>query len=231
MNYIKNVIKYIFKKNRTLMLVSSFIVFWVPVVLFSKIAGEILEKRPIGTDITIMNVIHDQATFLYDQIFIFITNLGSVWVILPVTLVVLAYLLYKKQHQNALILFSGVGGAAIANLVLKLIFHRDRPNLWHLVITETGYSFPSGHAMMSSALILSIVFIVWKTRWRWSALIVGSILIGAIGLSRIYLGVHYPTDVVAGWSISLVWVFIVSVSIKSLSSGLHPKITAKKISI
>jgi undecaprenyl-diphosphatase len=89
------------------------------------------------------------------------------------------------------------------------------------VITETGYSFPSGHAMLSSALILSVVFIIWKTRFRWVGVIIGAILIGLIGLSRVYLGVHFPTDIVAGWSVSFVWVFIVLVVTKSLSIELR----------
>jgi undecaprenyl-diphosphatase len=70
--------------------------------------------------------------------------------------------------------------------------------------------------MLSSALVFSIVFIIWKTRYRWTGIIIGAIFIGLIGLSRVYLGVHYPTDIVAGWSVSLIWVFIVLVVTKSL---------------
>lgn len=217
------------KNNKAFYLLILFVLFWTPVVVFSKIAGEIIEKQPIGIDISILNAIHQQATPFFDQFFLFITNMANVEVILPFTLVILAYFIYKKQRQNALILLSSVGGAAVANFVLKLLFHRNRPSLWHLLITETGYSFPSGHAMLSSALVLSIIFIIWKTRLRWPVLIIGIILVGLIGLSRVYLGVHYPTDVIAGWSVSLVWVIIVLISIRYLSVNDFNRHRAKTI--
>ncbi len=223
MIYQKNSSKQRPVKHNILLLVAAFFIFWTPVIIFSKIAGEVIEKEPIGIDYTILHAIHDQATPLLDQAFIFITNLGSAETIIIVTLLIFAYLLYKRQRQNALILFASVSGAAVANLILKALFHRIRPSLWNLVITETGYSFPSGHAMLSSALILSIIFIIWKTRWRWPGLVAGVLLIGLIGLSRLYLGVHYPTDIIAGWSVSILWLLIVLVITKNLSIKLHNK--------
>ena len=110
-----------------------------------------------------------------------------------------------------------VGGAAVANLVLKLLFHRDRPSLWHPSVVETSFSFPSGHAMLSAALILSIIFIVWKTRLRLASIVIGSILILLIGTSRLYLGVHYPSDVAAGWCASLAWIVVVVAVINQLA--------------
>ena len=211
------------KMYKTWQLGLAFILFWTPVVIFLKIAGEIVERQPIKTDISILELIHRQASPTLDSIFLFFTTIGSVEYILPITLALLTYLIYRKRRHSALILFFGVGGAAAANLILKSLFHRDRPAFWQSLITETGYSFPSGHAMLSAALVLCVVAIVWRTKWRVPAIIIGGLVVFMIGLSRLYLGVHYPTDVVAGWSVSAIWVGIVVIVVHGILYEYHQK--------
>lgn len=201
----------------------ALILFWTPVVIFLRIAGEIIEHQSIKFDVLILDWIHKQASPVLDVIFMFFTTLGNVEYMLPITLVILAYLLYKRRRHSALILFFGVGGAAAANLVLKSLFHRDRPAFWQSLITETGYSFPSGHAMLSAALVLCIIAIIWRTKWRVPAIIIGGLGIVMIGLSRLYLGVHYPTDIIAGWSVSAIWVGIVVIVMSGVSYEYHKK--------
>lgn len=210
----KTTITKLFKDYKTSQLVVAFILFWSPVIVFLKIAGEILERQPIGIDTQILTWIHSGATPALDAIFFFITSSGNIESILPITLLIILFCVYKNQRINALIVTFGVGGAAAANVILKMLFQRDRPVFWQSLITETGYSFPSGHAMVSSALILCIIALLWKTKWRCVSIIVGAIIVALIGYSRLYLGVHYPTDIVAGWSVSAAWVattlFVVS---------------------
>lgn len=208
-------------KNKTFLLIGAFFVFWLPVIFFLRIAGEVIEKEPIALDLSILNAIHTYANSFNDYLFFIITTMGSVNVILPVTLLILAYFIYKKQRQNALILAAGVGGAAVANLILKSLFQRERPSLWYPLVTESSYSFPSGHAMISAAFVMCMVLIFWKTRWRWLTIIGGAVLTVLIGLSRMYFGVHYPTDVIAGWCASMVWVFIVFIIVKEISYKFH----------
>jgi undecaprenyl-diphosphatase len=196
-------------KKRIPLLLALLVVFWTPVIIFLKISGEIIEREPIYLDNSILFWIHSQATATYDHIFFVITTMGNVEFLGPFTLLVVGLFWYKKQHLNALIVFTSVAGAAIANVVLKLLFHRDRPVLWQSMIHETGYSFPSGHAMLSTALLLSLIFIAWNTKARWWALAGGIVLICLVGISRLYMGVHYPTDIVAGWCASSLWVSVV----------------------
>jgi membrane-associated phospholipid phosphatase len=198
-------------QRRTPLMIVALVLFWVPVIVFSKLAGEIIEKEPIAFDNTILLWIYSHATPFYNRVFLIITTIGNLSVIVPITLLIVGGLLYKEQSKKAFIVFTSVAGAICANIILKLLFQRERPDLWHSIITETTYSFPSGHALISTALILSIVAITWRTRARWPVLVVGSIFIALIGISRLYLGVHYPSDVIAGWSIGIVWVFIVCV--------------------
>lgn len=196
-------------KRRILLLITFFVAFWTPVIIFSKLAGEIIKKQPIAFDTDILLWIYSQATPFYNRLFLIITTIGNLSVIVPITLLIVGLLLYKEQSKKAFIVFTSVAGALCANMILKLLFQRERPDLWNTLITETTYSFPSGHALISTALILSLVAITWRTRARWPVLVLGSIFIALIGISRVYLGVHYPSDVIAGWCIGLIWVVIV----------------------
>ncbi len=186
-----------------------FVIFWVPLIIFFKVAGEILENEPMRLDVTILEWIHNHATPFYDNFFLVVTTLGNVEIVIPVVLLTTGYLVYKKYHQAAMILFFSILGGAAANFILKMLFHRDRPSIWHTLIVENSFSFPSGHAMLTSALAFSFVLIAWKTRFRWPVVVIGVTYVVLIGLSRLYLGVHYPTDIIAGWSVSIVWTLIV----------------------
>jgi membrane-associated phospholipid phosphatase len=202
-------------------LIAVCVFFWTPVILFLKLAKETTEKEPLAIDSTIPFWIHSHATPLWDRVFFVITTAGNVEILGAATLLLVVWLLYKNQRLNACIVFFSVVGAAGANVVLKLLFHRTRPTFWHSLITETGYSFPSSHALLSCALVLSIIAITWHMSMRWVVVIAGGIVIGLIGVSRLYLGVHYPSDIIAGWCVSLAWVIIVYITVTWLFHRLH----------
>ena len=84
-----------------------------------------------------------------------------------------------------------------------------RSDLWERLITETSYSFPSGHAMLSSMLAFAVIAIAWRTRYRLIATIAALLFMVLVSFSRLYLGVHYPTDIVAGWLVSVSWLLVV----------------------
>ncbi|MBC7459609.1 phosphatase PAP2 family protein, partial [Candidatus Saccharibacteria bacterium] len=144
-----------------------------------------------------------------DQFFIIATNFGGVIGIVAISLVAITVLLKLKRYRDALFLVLGVYGAGAINTILKLVFERTRPDLWERLVVETSYSFPSGHALASCALALVIIIICYKTRWFVPALIIGIAYGLIIGFSRLYLGVHYPSDIIGGWLISSLWVIAV----------------------
>lgn len=163
----------------------------------------------MGADSKILEWVHSFSTTFMDKFAVTISNAGSAEVVVLLTLVIVGYLASKKRRRNAALVCFGVGGAAVTNVILKMLFQRERPELWPHLVTESGYSFPSGHAMASSALAFSLVFILWHTKWRWVSILLAGVYVVAIGFSRLYLGVHYPSDIVAGWCVSFAWVLIV----------------------
>ncbi len=177
--------------------------------LFGVVADNVHEGDTLAFDQSVLQAINKTSTPELDRFFLILTEFGGVAFVALVTIALFCYLIYKKQRYNALLLGAGVGGAALINYLAKITFVRERPDLWNQLITETTYSFPSGHAAGSSALAICIVAILWQTRWRIPALILAAIYIPLIGYSRMYLGVHYLTDITAGWILSVAWATVV----------------------
>lgn len=199
-----------------------FLIFLACLIGFGQIADEVHEGETLGIDDAILQTINGFSTSVWDTFFVIVTQLGGVIGIITLTLGLLAVLILRHKRRAAFVLALTVGGAALLNLILKLVFERSRPDLWEQLIVETSYSFPSGHAMLSAALGLVVIYIFWATRYRWPVAVAASLYVLVIGLSRLYLGVHYPTDIVAGWLVSGVW--LVAVVVVTNSQYLHGKL-------
>ncbi len=134
------------------------------------------------------NIINDKLT----PILKVITHIGGEKIVL--VLAVLAIILIKGL-KNKLFLLTGVVGTAG-------------------LIPEEGYSFPSGHSMMSMAFYGMLIFLIFKyvknTILKWTLIVILTILLSTIGITRIYLGVHYPSDVIGGFVVSLTYLFILT---------------------
>lgn len=141
-----------------------------------------------------------------------ITSLGGMTLLTLITASVLAYLLLIGDRRTALLIFVAVAGGVVMSTGLKNLFGRPRPDLVaHLVNVET-LSFPSGHATLSAVTYLTLGALLARTQPR-RALKVYFIALAAmltmlIGFSRVYLGVHWPSDVVAGWAIGTAWALL-----------------------
>jgi len=199
-----------------------FLIFLACLIGFGQIADEVHEGETLGIDDAILQTINGFSTSVWDTFFVIVTQLGGVIGIITLTLGLLAVLILRHKRRAAFVLALTVGGAALLNLILKLVFERSRPDLWEQLIVETSYSFPSGHAMLSAALGLVVIYIFWATRYRWPVAVAASLYVLVIGLSRLYLGVHYPTDIVAGWLVSGAW--LVAVVVVTNSQYLHGKL-------
>jgi membrane-associated phospholipid phosphatase len=184
--------------------------FIVIMAVFTYVAREVIEGETLPKDTHLLLFINSFSNAFLDKTMIIITTLGDVSAVLTLTVAVLVILYWKKRWQAFALLLFSMAGAAGLNIILKLIFERQRPHLWDLLIHESTYSFPSGHAMLTTSLVLVLVIIMWHTKWRWSVIALGALYVVAVGFSRMYLGVHYPTDVFAGWCIATIWVIVVA---------------------
>jgi undecaprenyl-diphosphatase len=124
-------------------------------------------------------------------------------------------LYYNRQNEATTLRIAAVGAIGL-NCWLKLLFGRARPALWKHIVDVGLHSFPSGHAMASIATYGFISYILAKQFPQWQRQIFAftAVLIVAIGFSRLYLGVHWPTDVVAGYAAGLVWLIVCVLSLE-----------------
>lgn len=150
-----------------------------------------------------------------------VTHMGSAPVEIGLALLML-YQTRKRQRYHkvdAVMLAICLSGAWMLNEVLKSVFQRTRPEWMHLV-AASGYSFPSGHAMISVAFYGFLGYILWQKRQGGPWVLAGLALATLIGISRVYLGVHYPTDVLAGFLIGGAWL-ISCISAGELARRFH----------
>ena len=179
----------------------------LPLWAFGSLVGEVHKKAVFPFDAPILNWLHACATPALDGFFILMSRLGYIWGVVPCDVALLLYLLLRRRFRDALFFGIAVIGSAVLNIVAKNHYARLRPDLWISLRPETTYSFPSGHAMGSATLAVALIVLVWPTRWRWLIVTVSLFFVGLVGVSRVYLGVHYPSDILAGWAAAIAWTF------------------------
>jgi len=176
--------------------------------LFAWIAESTSHDRARSFDLAVRTRIHEYSSPRVTKAMIVISFLGGEGLILAAILAVVVFLCFRWRRAT---LWLGVTilGALVLDLALKYAFHRTRPVPFFGAAPRT-YSFPSGHALLSFCVYGVLAgLLAGRTRsrvahvltWTWVAL-----LVGAIGLSRIYLGVHYPSDVIAGYLAATLWI-------------------------
>lgn len=195
----------------------KWIVLFICLVGFLAIAEDVFNKEIMYGDIIGYKLI---STFLISDfvtpIAKFITNFGGV-IFLSIATVMLFLLI--KNKKIGLSIISNIVIITILNQLLKRILQRPRPTEFRIV-EETGYSFPSGHSMVSMAFYGYLIYLIYryiKNKYvKWTLITILSILICLIGISRIYLGVHYTSDVLGGFLLSISYLVVYISSIKKL---------------
>lgn len=195
----KNIIDFL-KKNYLLFIII------ICLVITGFILESVYEKEILEFDKLAFSLFKIRTPLL-TKIFLIITNLGSPYVLILLTL--LSFLL--KNKKLSFIITANLGLITIINQVLKFIVKRPRPSDLFLIV-ETGYSFPSGHSMVSLSFYGLLIYFIYKyfknKKLKISLITLLSLIIVLIGVSRVYLGVHFVSDVISGFLLSLSYLII-----------------------
>lgn len=195
-----------FKKHQKIIFSITF-----PLLVFIMISEDVINRELSAFDNDIYRFV---AGFIGEDMTDFMTFLsycGSGPVLVIITLVLIIAVHRSKKYA----FYGWMAGAnlvagTILNTAFKMLFHRERPDILRL-IDITGFSFPSGHSMIGLCFYGFLAYIFWanmKSRWRYLPAAAAAILIVSIGISRIYLGVHYASDVIGGFSAGLAWLAV-----------------------
>ena len=187
----------------------KWILFLICLIIFIFLSGKVIEYQLMKQDITFNNIL--RKYFIKDSITPYmkiITNFGGATCLITITILLLILI---KNKKIGLITLTNLVLITILNQMLKIVLKRPRPTEFR-IINETGYSFPSGHSMISMAFYGLLIYLIYKKiknkYLKATLIIILLLLILAIGISRIYLGVHYVSDVIGGFLISISYLIV-----------------------
>ncbi|WP_255322872.1 phosphatase PAP2 family protein [Lysobacter sp. K5869] len=192
----------------------------LPLWGFAELAEDIHRQEALVFDVPVLQYAHGLSRASLDALFTLVSKLGYQWGVVPFDLVLVLALTALRRFREASFAALALGGSGLLNIAAKQFFARERPSLWESIAPEHNYSFPSGHAMGSMTLAVVLILLYWPTRWRWAAIGLMVPFTLLVGFSRLYLGVHYPSDILAGWAVATAWV--VAVYLLVYGSALRP---------
>ncbi|MDQ3996480.1 MAG: phosphatase PAP2 family protein [Gemmatimonadota bacterium] len=200
--------------NDVYAVVGIFIVLGTAVALaaiwvFVRIAGEVREGETQAFDVAVLRYVETHHSPFLDKAMIEITFLGTGVIVLMIVFVSGMFLWLTKHKHSALLLIVATTGAVLLNGILKAGFDRPRPQVFEWGQHTVSSSFPSGHAMSAATVYMTVAYLAARLQRRRLSrvltLIAATIVVVLIAISRLYLGVHYPTDVAAGVIIGIAW--------------------------
>ncbi len=174
----------------------------IAAIAFLEIADLVRQGHATGLDRAVSLRVHELDSDRIDRVMKAFTVAGEIRTIVLEAAMLAAVLLWQRARALCFLLIAVVSTSILLNWLLKTYFHRTRPDLFFEIVAPLSYSFPSGHALISSAAYgaMAIVLARYVPKLRWVLYVLTAALVLCIGLSRIYLGVHWATDVLAGYS-------------------------------
>ena len=188
----------------------AFLVFVIGINLFVELTEKVQGETIENFDESVTDYVTSFRTPDLNSFFQFVTDMGDFYAYVIATVLTGLFFLFKLKNKKFILQLVGVVILSfLVNLALKEVFDRARPTLEHMVVVKT-LSYPSGHAMSAMSFYGFLIYLIYKikmSRWiRGLLTVILSLLILFIGLSRVYLGVHFPSDVVGGFIGGLIWV-------------------------
>jgi undecaprenyl-diphosphatase len=190
-------------------LVAGLLVAAIGAATFASLASHVTSGQTQAFDESVIRWMGAHHSPALDAIMIEITALGTGTVVLMVVAVAALFLVLTQHKYSAALLLASTLGGILLNGVLKLGFNRPRPSIFVPAVHTVSSSFPSGHAMSAAIVYSTVAYLaarLHKRHWaRWLVMTAALFLVALISFSRMYLGVHYPSDVIAGVAIGLAW--------------------------
>jgi membrane-associated phospholipid phosphatase len=183
------------------------IVYSIGLTIFALVCNQLRERELFSFDKALLLWIHQFANPLFDRLFLFITALGDSEMVVIILLSTIFWLGMEGRYLDGVRVFILCSGGFLINSVMKLFFTRPHPELWQKLIAEYSFSFPREHAVSSMIIYGFIAYLMKKELPEHKETIqaIAITIVVAIGFSRLYLGVHYPTDIIAGYGIGFLW--------------------------
>jgi membrane-associated phospholipid phosphatase len=188
-------------------LVAAIVILGSALLFLDTLEDVISHARLVEVDVVVHDTLLKLRTRSMDSLMVAVTEVGDVQVILPVIVASLAWFVWHRLWQTSLYWLAAVGWAELLVRVVKFALHRPRPTLYYEGAER--YSFPSSHATMSVVVYGFLVFLVCRKQpvgFRTTIVLTAALVVSLIAFSRLYLGVHWLSDVVAGMSFGLAWV-------------------------
>jgi undecaprenyl-diphosphatase len=188
----------------------------------------VLTRDPLTLlDRTVAEFLHDRAVPGLTDVMEVVTYMGAGSVLIPLAIVLAGLLLWRRRSGEALLIVTATAGASALNFLVKNLMARPRPDIIVSFIDAEGFSFPSGHATVSTAFYLTLGLLAagWVRKWesRVYVLLAALAAILLVGFSRLYLGVHYLSDVLAGFTLGGLWVTIAVTTAALWQQGHHQR--------
>lgn len=198
---------------------AAFVIAAGGLLAFIELADEMSEQETHGFDTWVLNYLRPSANphdalgpRWFEHAVAEVTTLGGTVNLTIIVVIALAFLLLQRRVASALLVAVSVGGGMALSETIKTLLGRDRPPLIYRAVETTNASFPSGHAMLSTITYLTLgallAQVMPRRREKAFVLAAAALLAAMVGASRIYLGVHWTTDVLAGWSLGAAWAMI-----------------------
>lgn len=191
------------QRGRRLLLLIA--IFGASLYVLGALAEEVAEKEPFGFDRPIMLAVRQYATPSLDQAMLWMSGGGHYLFSYALPAVVTVLFLARQRRREAAYLVLSTLGAMLLVTLIKQLLQRTRPDFWVPIAPEKSFSFPSGHTTGSACAAIALFAVAGSRRLRWIVGVLGFPIALLIAFSRVYLGVHFPSDVLGGWAMALAW--------------------------
>lgn len=181
----------------------------VPLGVFVWLAEAIRHQRNLPWDSSILKLLHCSTPWINHAI-ARVAQIGRIEVVVVFAVLGVVVLKHERRMRDAFFLTLAIVGVVIVNLLVRTVVQRHQSDVWGTFAPTFDFGFPSSQAADTMAIALVFAILAWKTPWRWPIIGPAILYVLAGGLSRISLGLHYPSDILAGWALALAWVTAVS---------------------